>query len=139
MTLLVPCASGGAERDEGAAVVDFALVGALLTLLFVSVLQVALVVHVRNTLIDCAAEGARWGARADRTAADAVGRTRELVAAELSSGYAARLAGGVSAKEVDRGGVLVVQVSIRAPLPVIGLIGPAGTLTVRGHAFNERQ
>ena len=139
MTLLVPCASGGAERDEGAAVVDFALVGALLTLLFVSVLQVALVVHVRNTLIDCAAEGARWGARADRTADDAVGRTRELVAAELSSGYAARLAGGVSAKEVDRGGVLVVQVSIRAPLPVIGLIGPAGTLTVRGHAFNERQ
>jgi len=139
VTLLVPCASGGAERDEGAAVVDFALVGALLTLLFVSVLQVALVVHVRNTLIDCAAEGARWGARADRTADDAVGRTRELVAAELSSGYAARLAGGVSAKEVDRGGVLVVQVSIRAPLPVIGLIGPAGTLTVRGHAFNERQ
>ena len=139
MTLLVPCASGGAERDGGAAVVDFALVGALLTLLFVSVLQVALVVHVRNTLIDCAAEGARWGARADRTADDAVGRTRELVAAELSSGYARRLAGGVSAKEVDRGGVLVVQVSIRAPLPVIGLIGPASTLTVRGHAFNERQ
>ena len=139
MTLLVPSAPGGSEHDEGAAVVDFALVGALLTLLFVSVLQVALVVHVRNTLIDCAAEGARWGARADRTADDAVGRTRELVAAELSSGYAARLAGGVSAKEVDRGGGLVVQVNIRAPLPVIGLIGPAGTLTVRGHAFNERQ
>ena len=130
---------GRLERDVGAAVVDFALVGALVTLLFVSVLQVALVVHVRNTLIDCAAEGARWGARSDRTPADAVTRTRDLVAAQLSAGYAARLAGRVSAREVDRGGVLVVQVNIRAPLPVVALIGPAGTLSVRGHAFSERQ
>ena len=132
-------APGGPDDDAGAAVVDFALVGSLVTLLFVSVLQVALVVHVRNTLIDCAAEGARWGARADRSASDAVGRTRDLVASELSAGYAARLAGRVNATEVDRDGVRVVQVSIRAPLPVLGLIGPAGALTVRGHAFDERQ
>lgn len=126
-------------RDEGSAVVDFALVGSLLTLLFVSVVQVALVVHVRNTLIDCAAEGARWGARDGRTPDDGIARARDLVAAELSGGYARRLVGRVSARQVDRGGVLVLEVSIRAPLPVVGLIGPAGTLTVRGHAFDEGQ
>lgn len=125
-------------RDEGSAVVDFALVGALLTLLFVSVVQVALVVHVRNTLVDCAAEGARWGARAGRTPDDGAARARDLVAAELSSGYARQLA-GVDARQVERGGVRMVEVSIRAPLPVIGLLGPAGGLTVRGHAFDERQ
>jgi len=119
--------------------VDFALVGSLLTLLFVSVLQVALVVHVHNTLVDCAAEGARWGARAGRTPDDGADRARDLVAAELSRGYAARLAGRISSEQVDRGGVRVIQVRIRAPLPLIGLVGPAGGLTVRGHAFDERQ
>jgi Flp pilus assembly protein TadG len=128
------------RSDEGSAVVDFALVGSLLTVLFVAVVQVALVVHVRNTLIDCAAEGARWGARIDRTPDDGAARTRDLVAAELSGGFAAQLGGGdVRAEEVERAGVRVVQVSIRAPLPVIGLVGPAGGLTVRGHAFDERQ
>lgn len=125
-------------RDEGSAVVDFALVGALLTLLFVSVVQVALVVHVRNTLVDCASEGARWGARAGRTPDDGADRTRDLVAAELSAGYAARLA-DVTADQVDRGGVQVVKVVVRAPLPLIGLLGPTSALRVSGHAFDERQ
>ena len=131
-----PRASAG---DEGAAVVDFALVGALLTLLFVGVLQVALVVHVRNTLIDCAAEGARWGARADRTPDDGARRTLELISAELSPAYAARLTGAIRSAEIDQGGVRVVEVTVRAPLPVVALAGPTGALTVRGHAFEERQ
>jgi Flp pilus assembly protein TadG len=128
-----------AGNDDGAAVVDFALVGALLTVLFLAVLQVGVVVHVKNTLVDCAAEGARLGARADRTPDDGVERTRELVASELSGGYAARLTGQISAGAADRAGVQVVEVRIRAPLPVIGLIGPSGWLTVRGSAFDERQ
>ena len=130
---------GATVRDEGAAVVDFALVGALLTLLFVGVLQVALVVHVRNTLIDCAGEGARWAARADRTPDDGVRRTLDLIAAELSPAYAARVAGRIGAHEFDQGGVRVVEVTVRAPLPVVALAGPTGVLTVRGHAFAERQ
>ena len=138
-TVPATSARGPSARDGGAAAVDFALVGALLTLLFVSVLQVALVVHVRNTLIDCAAEGARWGARADRTADDGARRTLELISAELSPAYAGRLAGQVSADEVERAGVRVVQVTVRAPLPVVALVGPAGALSVRGHAFDERQ
>ncbi|HEX8497934.1 MAG TPA: TadE family protein [Actinomycetales bacterium] len=124
--------------DVGATVVDFALVGGLLTLLFASVLQLGMVVHVRNTLIDCAAEGARLGARADRDPQDGVERARQLVASELSGSYAARIQ-DVRAQRVDRGGVQVVEVTLRAPLPIVGLLGPGGALTVSGHAYDEQQ
>jgi hypothetical protein len=123
--------------DDGSAVVDFALVGGLLSLLFLSVVQLGLVVHVRNTLIDCAAEGARYGARAGRAPADGISRTRELVARELSAGYEARLS-EVSAGVVERSGVAAVEVRVSAPLPLVGLVGPAGELDVQGHAFAEQ-
>jgi hypothetical protein len=122
--------------DDGSAVVDFALVGGLLSLLFLSVVQLGLVVHVRNTLIDCAAEGARYGARAGRAPADGISRTRELVARELSAGYEARLS-EVSAGVVERSGVAAVEVRVSAPLPLVGLVGPSGELSVQGHAFAE--
>lgn len=124
--------------DQGSAVVDFALVGGLLTLVFLSVVQLGLVLHVRNTLIDSASEGARWGARAGSSPQDGAEQALALVGSELTPGYAARV-GDVSAREVDLGGVRAVEVSITAPLPLIGLIGPAGALTVRGHAFAEVQ
>lgn len=123
--------------DDGSAVVDFALVGGLLSLLFLSIVQLGLVVHVRNTLIDCAAQGARYGARAGRAPTDGIPRTRELVAAELSPGYAARLS-DVSATVVERSGVQAVEVRVSAPLPLVGLLGPAGQLSVQGHAFAEQ-
>ena len=110
------------------------LVGALITVLFVAVVQLTLVLHVRNTLIDCAGEGARYGATADRTPSDGAERTRELAAAALAPAYAADVTAG--AVEVD--GVALVEVTVRAPMPVIGLLGPSGTLTVRGHALAEQ-
>jgi hypothetical protein len=125
-------------NDEGSAVVDFAFVGGLLTLVFLSVVQLGLVVHVRNTLIDCASEGARYGARAERLPTDGLARTRDLVAAELSPDFASRLT-ELSAATVDRDGVQVVEVDLRAPLPLVGLVGPSGELHASGHAFAEQQ
>ena len=55
--------------------VDFVLVGGLLTLFFLAIIQLTLVLHVRNTLIDAAASGARYGTLADRGAGDARDRT----------------------------------------------------------------
>ncbi|MCL3860398.1 TadE family protein [Actinotalea sp. K2] len=120
-------------RDRGAAIVDFVLVGALTTVLFVGVLQVALALHVRATMVDCAAEGARHGALADRTPQDGADRTRALLELSLSSSYAA----DVRAEHTVVGGLEVVRVQVRAPLPVLGLLGPSGTLTVDGHALRE--
>lgn len=124
--------------DNGSAVVDFALVGGLVTVVFLAVVQLGLVLHVRNTLTDCASEGARLGARADREPADGVVRARQLIADELTAGYAARVS-AAEAHEVDLGGMRVVEVTVRANLPLVGLLGPSGSLTVRGHAFAEHQ
>lgn len=135
MALLLRLVRAGPEEpdddgERGAAVVDFVLIGALLTVIFVAILQLTLVLHVRNTLIDAASSGARYGTLADRQPADAVGRARELIEGSLSAAYGS----DVSVGESTVGGVRTLEVVIRAPLPVIGLIGPAGTLEVRGHA-----
>ncbi|MET0782884.1 MAG: TadE/TadG family type IV pilus assembly protein, partial [Leifsonia flava] len=67
-------------RDErGSAVVEFTLVSVLLTTLALAVVQLALALHVRNTVIDAAAEGARYAALADNTLADGEERTRMLI------------------------------------------------------------
>jgi hypothetical protein len=119
--------------DSGSAVVDFVLVGALLTLVFVGVVQLAVVLHVRNTLVDCASEGARFGALADRTPADGAARTRELIGLSLSPRYA----DDVTATTTSVDGVAVVQVRVRSPLPVIGLLGPSRGLDLTGHGVQE--
>lgn len=121
--------------DAGSAVVDFALVGALVTVLFVAVVQLALVQHVRNTLVDCAAEGARYAALDGHVPADGAARTRDLVSQSLSSAYAQ----DVRAARTTVDGIDVVEVTVTAPLPVVGLVGPRAALTVRGHAFAEDQ
>ena len=119
--------------DSGAAVVDFAMVGALLTVLFLGVLQLGLALHVRNTLTAAAAEGARYAANADRGTDEGVAWTRELVAATLSPVYAQDVAGGLE----DVGGAPTVFIEVRARLPVLGLLGPNRSLVVRGHALDE--
>ena len=119
--------------ERGSAVVDFALVGGLVTLVFAGVLQLTLAQHVRNTLVDCAAEGARFAALADRTPADGVDRARSLIDAALSAAYAS----DVTARRVVVDGLDVVEVRVVAPLPVAGLLGPVGSLTVVGHALAE--
>jgi Flp pilus assembly protein TadG len=125
---------GGLRRDEsGAAIVDFALVAALVTVLFLGVVQLAVVLHVRNTLIDCASEGARYGALADRSPEQGSARTRELIESALAPGYAT----DVTAGSAEVAGLRTVEVTVRAPMPVIGLLGPRGTLVVQGHGVEE--
>jgi Flp pilus assembly protein TadG len=124
----------GFGGDRGSAIVDFALVGGLITVLFAAVLQLTFAVHVRNTLVDCAAEGARHAALADRSPADGEARTRELITMSL----APRFAEDVTARETVLDGVRVVEVEVVAPVPVVGLIGPSGRLTVTGHALEEQ-
>ena len=124
---------GGADRECGTAIVDFALVGGLLTVLFAAVLQLTLALHVRNTLVDCAAEGARYAAMADRSPVDGETRTRELITMSLAAGYAT----DVSARDIVVDGMPLVEVVVVAPVPVAGLLGPSGSLTVAGRALDE--
>lgn len=119
--------------DRGSAPAEFAMVGALLALLAVAVLQLGLALHVRNSLIDAAAEGARYGALADRGPSDAAERTAELVALAVGDGHASDIV--VSAGSF-RGHPTIV-VTVRSTLPVVGLLGPERGLEVSGHAVVE--
>jgi Flp pilus assembly protein TadG len=121
---------GWCKEERGSAVVDFVLVGGLLTMFFLAIIQLTLVLHVRNTLIDAAASGARYGTLADRGAADA----QERAAAVIGTGLNAEFAQNISTSEVTFQGLRTLEVTIKAPMPVIGLIGPRDLLEVKGHA-----
>jgi Flp pilus assembly protein TadG len=119
--------------DDGSAVAEFVMVVALLTLLTLSVMQLALALHIRNTVLDAAAEGARYAALAGNTPVDGSLRTRDLISTALGS----RFGSDVSASIDTVSGVPSVAVRVRAPLPVFGLLGPRDGLEVTGHGALE--
>jgi len=124
------------RRDSGSAIAEFVMVSGLVLVLGMGVFQLGVALYVRNTLISCASEGARLGARADATLGDGTRRTTDLIARGLSPSYAQ----GVTARtSTTAAGVAVVEVFVTAPFPVIGLLGPTGTMTVSGRAFLESQ
>lgn len=121
-------------RDEhGSAAVDFVLVMVVLIPLFLGILQVGLVLHVRNTLTSAASEGARYAATTERSFADGEARTREEISAVLS----ARYAGDVRAVPTQIDGAPAVEVRVNAEVPALGILGPAVSLSVAGHAVEE--
>ena len=129
-----PGRAGDGERGSG--VVDFVLVSVLLLFLFLAVAQAGVVLHTRNVLVAAAAEGARYGANADRAAEQGVQRTAEFVADALSPRTAAALR-VVPSSPRTADGLETVQIEVTSPLPVVFLpVGPL-TITVRGHALKE--
>jgi Flp pilus assembly protein TadG len=120
--------------DRGSAVVDFVVVLVVLVPLFLGILQVALVLHVRNTLIAAASEGARYGATSDRGFSDAVARTKDQIVAAIDPRYAQQ----VTAGPVSVGGAPGVEVRVEADVPALGIGGPAIHLSVTGHAVEEQ-
>ena len=63
---------------------------------------------------------------------------RELLASELP-GRSGSGPDDASVAVVQVSGVQAVEVTLTVPLPVLGLLGSAGSTTVRGHAFVEAQ
>lgn len=124
------------RSDDGAAVVDFVLVSVLLVTLFLLVFQVGVVLHVRNVLVASAAEGARYGANADRTPDEGAERARQVIADALGQRVAAAMTCvPVRGEELD--GQAVVDVQCSGPMPIVFLPVRAFSLTVHGHAIQE--
>lgn len=117
----------------GAAVVDFVLVLVVVVPLFLGVVQVALVLHVRNTLAAAASEGARFAATADQPLAAGVAKTR----AQIEGALAGRFARDVVAVPALVQGLPGVRVRVAAEVPPLGLWGPPVRLVVTGHAPEE--
>ena len=101
---------------------------------FLGILQVALVLFVRNTLSAAASEGARYAATLDRDPADGAARTR----AQISGALAGRYAQSVTARETTVDGVPTVVVTVHVVVPALGIGGPAVSLDVSGHAVEEQ-
>ena len=125
--------SGRTRDDHGSAVVDFVLGLVVLIPLFLGILQVALVLHVRNTLTSAASEGARYAATVDRPLDAGVARTRQQIAGAIAE----RFASDVTVSAVQVRGAPGVRVDVVAEVPPLGLWGPAVELSVSGHAIEE--
>ena len=124
-----------ARGSRGAAVVDFVLVLVVLVPVFLGILQLALVLLVRNTVAAAASEGARYAATLDRSPDDGAARTR----AQIEGALAARFAEDVRAGPVMVHGAPGVEVVVHVVVPALGIGGPAVELTVTGHAIEEER
>ena len=113
--------------------VDFVLVLLVVVPLFLGILQVGLVLHVRNTLTSAASEGARYAATVDRPVDAGAARTREQIGGAL----AGRFARDVTARPADVHGAPGVEVQVVAVVPPLGLWRPGVRIAVTGHAVEE--
>jgi Flp pilus assembly protein TadG len=121
--------------QRGSAVVDFVLVLVVLLPLALTVMQLTLVLYVRNTVAAAASEAARYAATLGHTPADGPQRLREQLSGALSSRYA----DGVSAGRTTLDGAPAVEVTVQVKVPALGLGGPGVSFTVAGHAVVEHQ
>jgi Flp pilus assembly protein TadG len=121
--------------ERGSAVVDFVLVLVVLVPIFLGILQVALVLLVRNTLASAASEGARYAATLDRGPADGAARTRSQIDGAISG----RFAQDVDAQPAMVNGAPGVEVVVHATVPALGIGGPGIELVVTGHAVEEQR
>ena len=116
--------------DSGSAIVEFLLVGVLLVALTAGLVQLALALHLRNTLADAASEGARQASLVGATPQDGVALTRNLIRVAVGEAVDAEV---VARREIWQG-TPTVAVEVTAPLPLLGLFGPPHALRVMGRA-----
>lgn len=127
--------------ESGSEPASFALVMPLVLILVLGLLQLALALWVHTTVIDAAGAGAHAAALSDAPASAADDTVRAVLASTLGPDYVhtvsaervtvATLSGPYSTSELE-----VMEVRVKAPMPVIGLFG-AGELTAVGHAVIE--
>ncbi|GAB2975816.1 TadE/TadG family type IV pilus assembly protein [Nocardioides montaniterrae] len=120
--------------QRGSAVVDAVLVMVLLVPLFLAIVQVGLVLHVRNSLASAAADGARLAATLDRGPSDGIARTRAQIAASAGGGFVT----SVRSRRTTVDGEPTIEIVVHAEVPALGLGGPAIGFDVTGRAVEEQ-
>lgn len=123
--------TGSPER--GSAIAEAVFVIMLIVLLIAALFQLVFALYVRNVVIDAAHEGARYGALIGNTGVDGAARTRTLISSAVSPSYASN----VSATTTPTTDGDVIEVTVHAPLPIIGPFGPDGALSITGRAIVE--
>jgi len=114
--------------------VEWSLVAVLVMAVTAALLQLTLSLYVRNILADAASDAARQAALVGASDAEANARVQQLCHGALRANYPTKS----EVSHLQRGSVSLVQVQVSAPLPVIGLWSPTGSVVVRGHAVDQR-
>lgn len=120
--------------DEGSEIVSHVLVQFLVIVVFLALLQSALIIHTRNTAISAAGEGARRFALLGGTSQDA----REQVEDAVASLWGEENIHELTLTREPRGGGTyeVAVVTLRTTFPIFLTFGPS-LLNVRGTAIVE--
>ena len=121
------------RTEDGTAVVDFVLVMVLLVPLVLGIVQLALVLYVRNTVARAASEGARHAAAWESTPTEGLLRARE----QWSGAVAERFVASSRIEVVEFAGAPAYRVVVDVAVPALGLGGPAVTFRVSGNAVIE--
>ena len=130
----MPRRSGSRARSErGSAIVDFVMILVVLLPMFAALLQLSLVLHVRNTLSSAAAEGARRAAVTGATMDDGRAKAAEQIVGTLNAKYADE----IDIHPTTIGGAPAYEVVITAAVPALGIGGPAIEIEVSGNAIIE--
>lgn len=122
-----------ARGDEGSAVVEFVLVLTVLMPLFLGIVQLALVLHVRNTAAAAAGEGARRAAVQGATPQDGLARTHD----QLRDAISMRFVTDTRVETVQLEGMPAYRVVLDLEVPALGLGGPGVAFSVNGSAVLE--
>jgi len=120
--------------DSGSSAVEFVLVGILLTALTLGVLQLALVVYLRNLTHDAAVEGAYHAALADVAVSAGADRAVSVIERTVGEGFVA----SADARIDGSGSSEAVVVTVVATLPILGIWGVPEGWEVTAHAPRER-
>ncbi|HVE62497.1 MAG TPA: TadE/TadG family type IV pilus assembly protein [Mycobacteriales bacterium] len=127
--------------DVGSAPVEFVLVGSLVIFLFLGILQLGLLLHMRNVVVSSASEAARTAANADRTCADARDRFRRLVhdslSTRVSDGIRTPIACGPDGDPAS--GAALVRIDVDVDLPLVFLPFGSVSVSATGRAIKEGQ
>lgn len=121
-------------NQAGSVLVEWSLVAVLVMAVTAALLQLTLSLYVRNILADAASDAARQAALVGASDAEANARVQQLCHGALRANYPTKS----EVSNLQRGSVSLVQVQVSAPLPVIGLWSPTGSVVVRGHAVDQR-
>ncbi len=118
------------RNDAGAIVAESAMIIALVTLLCGIILQMGIIIHTRNTMIDAASAGARHAALADRSLADGQLRTTALLTDSIpyTETAAVEVAYGAERERI------IVTITYRVPL--VGFLTGPIPLSATGQAYD---
>ena len=120
------------RSERGSAPIQFVVGLPILVLISLAVIQMVLVLHIRATLTSAAAEGARAAALSGSSPARGVQRIRSALSGDIALSAVDR----ITIRSRTLSGARVMEATISAHVPIVGLIGAAGVL-IYGHALEE--